>query len=99
MAPLSMWWFNAGIAPIYRNYALALAIGDTVVPLDADIRQWLPGDAVVDTTVAVPRDLAPGRYAVRVALLDPTTRLPAIRLAIAGRQQDGWYRVGEITVD
>jgi hypothetical protein len=99
MAPLSMWWFNAGIAPIYRHYELAIAIGDTVVPLDADVRHWLPGDAVFESTVAVPRDLAPGHYAVRVALLDPTTRLPAIRLAIAGRQQDGWYQVGEITVE
>ena len=86
MAPLSMWWFNAGVAPIYRAYALALAIGDTVVPLDADVRHWLPGDAVVEGTVAVPRDLAPGRYPVRVALARSGNRQPAIRLAIAGRQ-------------
>ena len=99
MAPLSMWWLNAGIAPTYRRYTLALAIGDAVVPLDADVRQWLPGDAVVDGSIAVPRDLAPGRYPVRVALLDPETRLPAIRLAIAGRQNDGWYEVGEIVID
>ena len=99
MAPVSMWWFNAGVAPIYRSYTLALAIGNTVVPLDADVRQWLPGDAVVDGGVAVPRDLAPGRYPLRVALLDPRTRLPAIRLAIAGRQDDGWYQVGEIVID
>ena len=69
------------------------------MPLDADVRQWLPGDAVVDGGVAVPRDLAPGRYPLRVALLDPRTRLPAIRLAIAGRQDDGWYQVGEIVID
>ncbi len=99
MAPLSMWWFNAGVAPIYRACALALAIGDTVVPLDADVRHWLPGDAVVEGTVAVPRDLAPGHYPVRVGLLDPATRKPAIRLAIDGRQPDGWYQVGEITVE
>ena len=99
MAPFSMWWFNAGVAPVYGRYTLALAIGDRIVPLETDIRQWLPGDSVVDTTVAVPRDLAPGTYGVRVALLDPTTRQPAIRLAIAGRQQDGWYQVGEIVVE
>ena len=94
-----MWWFNAGVAPVYRNYTLALAIGDRVVPLDADVRQWLPGDAVVEGTFPVPRDLAPGRYPVRVALLDSSTRLPAVRLAIAGRQDDGWYQVGEIAVE
>ena len=99
LAPFSMWWFNAGVAPVYRNYTLALAIGDSVVPLDADVRQWLPGDAVVEGTFPVPRDLAPGRYPLRVALLDSITRLPAIRLAITGRQDDGWYQLGEIAID
>ena len=99
MAAVNMWWFNAGVAPIYRPYTLALAIGDTIIPLDADIRRWLPGDAVYENPIPVPRELAPGRYALRVALLDPATRWPAIQLAIAGRQPDGWYRVGEIVVE
>ena len=43
MAPVTMWWFNAGVAPVYQPYTLALAIGDTIVPLDADVTQWLPG--------------------------------------------------------
>jgi hypothetical protein len=34
-----------------------------------------------------------------VALLDPLTRRPAIRRAITGRQDDGWYQVGEIVVE
>jgi Domain of unknown function (DUF4832)/Beta-galactosidase len=99
MAPVTMWWFNAGVAPVYQPYTLALAIGDTVVPLHADVAQWLPGDAVVEHPIAVPRELAPGRYPLRVALLDPVTRRPAIRLAITGRQDDGWYQVGEIVVE
>jgi len=85
--------------PVYRNYVLALSIGDAVIPLEADVRQWLPGDSVYENTVAVPRELKPGKYRVRVALLDPATRKPAIKLAIAGRQDDGWYDLGEITVD
>ena len=97
MAPMNMWWFNAGVAPVYRSYTLALAIGEAVVPLDADVRRWLPGDAVVENTIAGAarrwhRDAIP----LRVALLDPVTRRPAIHLAIAGRQDDGWYQVGEI---
>ncbi len=98
MAAVNMWWFNAGIAPVYRSYTLALAIGDAVIPLDADIRRWLPGDAVYENTIAVPRELAPGRYPLRVAILDPTTQQPAIQLAITGRQLDGWYQLGEIVV-
>jgi hypothetical protein len=34
-----------------------------------------------------------------VALLDPVNRKPAIRLAIEGRRDDGWYTVGEIVID
>jgi hypothetical protein len=99
MAEVDMWWFNAGVAPVYQPYTLTLAIGDAIVPLQADVTRWLPGDAVVEHTIAIPRDLAPGRHPVRVALLDPVTRRPAIRLAIAGRQDDGWYRLGEIVID
>jgi uncharacterized protein DUF4832 len=99
MAQVNMWWFNAGVAPAYRNYVLALAIGDAVVPLAADVRQWLPGDSIYENTVPIPRVLQPGKYRLRVALLDPRTRMPAIRLAIAGRQDDGWYDMGEIEVE
>jgi hypothetical protein len=99
MAAVNMWWFNAGVAPVYRPFTLAVAIGDTVIPLDADVRQWLPGDSIYENTIAVPYDLTPGRYPVRVALLDLATHKPAIRLAIEGRQPDGWYQVGEITVN
>jgi Domain of unknown function (DUF4832) len=99
MAQVNMWWFNAGVAPVYRNYLLALEIGDTIVSLDADIRQWLPGDSVYENTIAIPWNLKLGKHRLRVALLDPQTWMPAIRLAIAGRQSDGWYDLGDIAVD
>jgi hypothetical protein len=98
MAQVNMWWFNAGVAPVYRDYLLALEIGDMMVPLDADIRQWLPGDSVYESTIPIPWELKPGKYRLRVALLDPRTHTPAIRLAIAGRQSDGWYDLGDIAV-
>jgi hypothetical protein len=50
MAQVNMWWFNAGVAPVYRDYLLALEIGSAVIPLEADIRQWLPGDSVPGTS-------------------------------------------------
>ena len=42
---------------------------------------------------------AEGVIPLRVALLDSSTRRPAVRLAIAGRQDDAWYQVGEIAID
>jgi hypothetical protein len=102
MMPVNMWWLNAGISPVYYPYTLALQIVSEQVhveiPTAADIRQWLPGDALFESTLYVPESLKPGKYRLRVGLLDPRTGQPAIRLAIEGRQPDGWYDLGEIEV-
>jgi hypothetical protein len=96
MMPVSMWWLNAGVAPLYGDYRLALAIDDAVINVPADLRQWLPGDAVFDGGLYVPPGVKPGTHRVRVAMLSADTGQPAIRLAIEGRQPDGWYDVGSI---
>lgn len=102
-ADITMWWLNAGVAPMYRPYRLALAIDDggdrrAVIDLPDDVRTWLPGDAVVEGPAHIPASIAPGRFRLRLALLDPRTGRPAIRLAIDGRQPDGWYDLGPIEV-
>jgi hypothetical protein len=98
-----MWWLNAGVAPTYRESCLAVELRSpetsAAVRLPADVRKWLPGDAVFDGPVYVPEGLNPGTYRLRVALLDPHTEKPAMRLAIRGRDADGWYDVGPIAVE
>jgi hypothetical protein len=102
MMPVHLHWFNAGVAPPYRPWIVALALSTpdatTVIHLPADVRTWLPDDAVIDAAVFVPETLAPKSYRVRVALLDPRTQMPAVRLGIDGRKPDGWYDLGWITV-
>ena len=102
MMPVHMWWLNAGVAPIYREFSLAVELKSsktaTVMQVPVDIRKWLPGDAVFDGTLYVPENLAAGTYDVRIAMLDPRTGQPAIRLAIEGWQGDGWYGMGSLTV-
>jgi len=103
MVPLHMWWLNAGVAPVYREYWLALELrsvsGSVVIRLPVDVRKGLPGDALFDGAVYIPENLKPGAYRFRLALLDPRTEQPAIKLAIEGRQPDGWYDLGAITVE
>ncbi len=98
MMPVHMWFLNAGVARVYQNYILAVQLassnGDAVIKTPADVRTWLPGDAVFDGTLYVPETLPAGEYHFRVALLDPRTERPAIKLAIEGRQPDGWYDLG-----
>jgi len=63
-----------------------------------DLRKWVPGDSAFEDPVFVPGDLPAGDYEVSVALLDPITLQPGIRLAIMGRGTDGWYSLGMVHV-
>jgi hypothetical protein len=98
MMPVSMWWLNAGVAPIYSEYTLAVRIGEATLRVPVDIRKWQPGDAVFDGPLWIPESVRPGVHRIRVGLLSPRTGEPAIQLAIAGRQPDGWYDLGAIEI-
>jgi hypothetical protein len=102
MMPVHMWWLNSGVAPVYRQYTLAIQFQSAAesqnVTLTSDVTKWVPGDAVVDQLVYVPDTLRPGTYRLRVTLLDPRTNQPAVRIAIKGRESDGWYNLVKITI-
>ena len=95
------WWENKGVAPCYRRFPLVLRLQGArtaVLATEADIRGWLPGDNLYDDAVSVPGDLPPGDYGLSLALVEPSTREPCIRLAIDGRDADGWYALGKIRI-
>ncbi len=101
------WWENQGVAPTYEKYPLVLRLQSdefsTTITTDADIREWMPGDNLHDQTVFVPRDVPPGAYHLDLALVEPLRQAaapltPAVKLANDMRTDDGWYRIGEITV-
>ncbi len=96
------WWENKGVAPSYRRFPLALRLqgsgGTAVLVTEADIREWLPGDNLYDDAVVVPGELSPGDYGLSLALVDPSTREPRVRLAIDGKDADGWYGLGKIRI-
>ena len=66
MMPVHMWWLNAGVAPIYAEYNLAMQLrsshSSTQIRIPVDVRKWLPGDAVFDGSVYIPEHLAAGNY-------------------------------------
>ena len=96
------WWENKGVAPIYREFPLALRLKNAthqeVLVTDADIRNWLPGDNLYDDAVFLPAGIPRGEYGLDLAILDPQNRQPKVKLAIAGMQPDGWYSLGKIQV-
>jgi len=96
------WWENKGVAPCYRQFPLAIRLKSAarteVLLTDADIRTWLPGDVVYDDAVLVPAGMPAGDYELAIALVDPDTRAPKVKLAIAGMGADGWYGLGRLEV-
>ena len=101
------WWENKGVAPIYRQFPLAFRLrnvqSSTVLLTDVDIRDWMPGDNLYDDAVFIPHDTPPGEYELEMALVEPVRFLgiepkPSIQLPIDGRTDDGWYRLGPMSV-
>ena len=97
-------WENQGVAPPYRDDLLAFRLvgrgvaAPAVVVTKDSVKGWLPGKHESQATLTAPASLAPGRYQLSVALLDPATQQPAVRLAVAGRGEDGWYAVSAVEV-
>jgi hypothetical protein len=96
---VSMLWNNEGVAPVYREYRVAIQIGGSVTPVPVDVRKWMPGDWLYEGNLYLEDSVKPGTYDFRVAMLDPRTGKPAVRLAIEGAQPDGWYALGKIVVE
>lgn len=96
------WWENQGVAPCYREFILAIRLksesGESIHLTDADIRNWMPGDNVYDDAIFIPSDLPAGEYNLQIAIVDKLKHQPRIKLAIAGRLDDGWYQIGKVNV-
>jgi hypothetical protein len=96
------WWENQGDAPCYQPFALALRLkkdeNSFVMVTNADIREWMPGDSLYNDSVFIPASVPDGDYDLSIAIVDPATRQPKLQLAIAGKENDGWYPLGKTTI-
>ncbi len=96
------WWDNKGVAPCYKDYPLALRLKNNkksrIFLTEADISTWLPGDNLFDDAIFIPNDMSPGEYELQIAIIDPLTSIPKIKLAIEGMDQDGWYSMGNLKI-
>ncbi|GLX68620.1 S-layer homology domain-containing protein [Paenibacillus glycanilyticus] len=95
---------NKGVAPFYQDWKLEYSLADangTIVykqQQDTDLRTILPGRHVLSNHLDVPGTLAPGSYKLLIAVIDPATNAPGMKLAIEGERSDGRYEVGHLTV-
>lgn len=99
---ITSWWENKGVAPIYKDYTLAIRLKNShateVIATDADIRSWLPGDIVFEEKLYIPHDMPQGDYQLEIAIVDPIALDPRVKLAIQGANEDGWYPMGSISI-
>ncbi len=100
-----MWMDNAGVAPIYRKgYALAFRFtqdGKSGISLSSqDITKWLPGDTWISEAIKLSPDFTRAvDIQVETALVNIETKTPAVKIAIKGVQEDGWFPVGIIKAE
>ena len=101
---VSMIWENVGVAPPYRDYLLAVRLTNAssketiVLTNETSIKGWLPGKISITESLELPEDIKPGLYELALAIIDPVTRKPAVRLAITGRAEDGWYPLSKVDI-
>jgi len=102
--PVRTTWRNEGVAPPYGPWKLAVRLtrvagGEPLIVTGTSVRGWLPGsETEVTDPIRVPVTCAPGEYALAIGVVEPASRLPAVRLAIAGRDAAGWYPLSRISV-
>ena len=104
---LATTWENAGVAPPYRDYPLAVRLKSQaqtnaqpiVLISHHSIQGWLPGPRNLDLSLGVPASVPAGRYELAIGVVDPATHIPAVRLAIAGRNAEGWYAVSSLELE
>ena len=99
-------WENVGVAPPYRDYRVAMRLsrrdGPATQPIVSmstnSIRGWLPGAHQTELSLKLEKGIRTGRYELAIGLVDPLSKKPAVRLAIAGRDAAGWYPVSHVEV-
>jgi hypothetical protein len=99
-------WENVGVAPPYRDYRVVVRLKSEKDPeaspiisvSDNSIRGWLPGTLKTESLLRLPVSMPSGRYGLAVGVVDPISKTPAVRLALAGRDAEGWYPVSHVEV-
>ncbi len=102
---VDMKWSNVGVGKLYRRYPLVLYLLDSKGAIvvqqpqtDIDATGWLPGERSVAATLRLPTTLQAGQYMLGLALVDPASEKPAIRLAIDAPHTDRLYQLSPIRV-
>ena len=70
-----------------------------VLPVPADVRAWLPGDAWIEEALPVPADLGSGEAMLYAGLVEEETQQPRVRFAVEKTEEDGWVPLGTVKIE
>jgi len=98
-------WVNRNVGRLYERHPLKLYLTDrrggekfSEVARGFDESDWVAGETYpVISVFHLPKNLAPGKYDVRMALAGPDGK-PRIRLAISGGDSQKRYKVGQVQI-
>jgi hypothetical protein len=106
---VQMSWENRGVAPIYKNYPVAISFkskesGREVFRIShptSDSRRWMPGKTTSNNLKwIIPGNIPAGEYILRFGLVDNMENMSAIiKLGVEGAEDDLFYKMGEIKVE
>ena len=95
-------WLNRGVAPCYDEYRLRVRLDNGKDRLELELphklNTWMPDvDIVVRDRIKLPADCPAGVYKLSLAICRPGVEQPAVKMANAKRDADGWLPVTELT--
>lgn len=102
---VAMTWENSGVAPFYYPWKIELSLENQKGEIEArteiqdDIRAWHPGIGRINTFLSIPANIRKGQYTLCIAILDPSTGLPGIELAMEQNRGDKRYRLGKVRIN
>ena len=98
-------WVNRNVGRLYERHLLKLYLTDesgnekfSEIAEDFNGTNWVAGEKYsIISVFHLPKELAPGAYDVRIALVGPNGK-PRISLPIAGGDSEKRYKVGQVRI-
>jgi len=92
---------NRGVAPFYHDWPVRVAIAGRTFPTDWRLSTIFPEakePTVWQTSITIAGNLHPGRYPLRLRVVNPLKKGHPLRFANADQQPDAWLNLGTVTL-
>jgi hypothetical protein len=101
---LTLSWANIGIAPVYEQWKTFIELRKDSSIIWSGVssfnpRLFLPGRLITHDSFIIPASVPAGDYSLYLVIKDPSGYRKPLPLAIKGRNKDGSYLLGQVTIN